>query len=418
MAQSQLKPELAAAAEPERWRADFPILRRDPALHYLDSAASAQKPDCVIDAVARCYGEAYAPVHRGLYPLAELASENYETARRTIADFIGASSPVELVFTRSATEAINLVARGWAAARLQPGDEIWVSEMEHHANLLPWQQICQERDARLRIIPIGDDGELDLEQAPGLFGPQTRLIAISQVSNVLGTINPVKRIVQLAREHRIPVLVDAAQSVGHMPVDVADLDCDFLVASAHKLCGPTGIGFLYGKAERLEETEPLLVGGGMVDEVGVEASSWAEVPTRFEAGSPNLAGAVGFAAAVEYMNRIGVERIAQHVADLTREACDMIAAVDGVTLYGPGGKGRRGGILSFAIDDIHPHDIAQIAGEHGVAIRAGHHCCQPLMSRLGVAATARASFHLYNHREDIAALERAIEATIEMFGRR
>ncbi len=418
MAQSQLKADSIAAADPARWRADFPIFRQQPGLHYLDSAASAQKPDCVVEAIAACYREGYAPVHRGLYPLAEMASENYENARQTIAGFIGADSAEQLVFTRSATEAINLVAQGWAAARLQPGDEIWVSEMEHHANFLPWQRICSDSQARLRIIPLNNHGELDLENTPELYGAKTRLIAISQVSNVLGTINPVKEIAAAARERHIPVLVDAAQSVGHMPVDVADLDCDFLVASAHKLGGPTGIGFLYGKAKRLEETEPLLLGGGMVDTVGLEASSWAEVPARFEAGSPNLAGAIGFAAAVEYLGRIGIDRIEQHVAALTREACDAITAIDGVRLYGPGVDSQRGGILSFAIDGIHPHDIAQVAAEHGVAIRAGHHCCQPLMSRLGVTATARASFHLYNTRQDIAALNRAIQAAIETFGRR
>ena len=418
MAQIRPEPVAAAASEAERWRDDFPLLRRTPGLHYLDSAASAHKPDCVIDALANCYGEQYAPVHRGLYPLAEQASQDYENARRTVARFIGADSAGALVFTRSATEAINLVASGWAANRLQAGDEIWVSEMEHHANFLPWQRICRERGASLRIIPIDDQGELDLEKAAGLFGPRTRLIAICQVSNVLGTINPVRAIVDAARQRQIPVLVDAAQSVGHMPVDVGELDCDFLVASAHKLCGPGGIGFLYGKSGRLAETEPLLLGGGMVDEVGLESSGWAEVPARFEAGSPNLAGAIGFAAALEYLDRIGLERIEQRVAALTREAGDAIAAIDGVELFGPAADRERGGILSFAVDGIHPHDIAQVAAEQGVAIRAGHHCCQPLMRRLGTAATARASFHLYNNRQDVAALRQAIEAAIEIFCRR
>jgi len=391
-------------------RGDFPIFAnsREP-LHYLDSAASSHKPGCVIDSISNCYSRYYGPVHRGLYPLAESASEHYEASRQTIAHFINAQSSDQVVFTRSATEAINLVASGWAGRHLQRGDEIWVSQMEHHSNFLPWQRICRHRGARLRIIPLDSGGQLDLENAEGIFGTKSRLIAITQVSNVLGVINPIEQIVERAKQHAIPVLVDAAQSVGHMPVDVQKLDCDFLVASAHKMCGPTGIGFLYGNPQRLAETEPLLLGGGMVDEVKIDSSSWAEIPARFEAGSPDLSGAVGFAAAVEYLLGIGMQAIEQRLRELTVHAYQTLLDIDGTTLYGPENAGNRSGIISFNIDDIHPHDVAHIAAEQGVAIRAGHHCCQPLMQQLGVSSTARASFNIYNNEQDIAALGRAIE---------
>ncbi len=406
----------AASLDFERLRADFPILADSrPALHYLDSAASAQKPACVIDAVDDCYRHQYGPVHRGLYPLAEQASTRYEDARRAVASFINAARAEQVVFTRSATEAINLVASGWAGNRLRPGDEIWVSQMEHHSNFLPWQRICRERGARLRLIPLDDSGRLDLARAEDLFGSKTRLIAITQVSNVLGTINPIRQITARARAQDIAVMVDAAQSVGHMPVDVEELDCDFLAASAHKMCGPTGIGFLYAKTDRLIETEPLLLGGGMVDEVGLESSSWADVPARFEAGSPNLAGAAGLAAAIDYLDSIGLERIEARVRSLTELAYERLSAIEGLRFYGPKPAVDRGGILSFEIEGIHPHDLGQVAGEHGVAIRAGHHCCQPLMQRLGVSSTARASFHFYNNEQDIEALAQALHAAIEMF---
>jgi len=407
------------AVDFEALRADFPIFATgQQPLHYLDSAASAQKPACVIESINQCYNHDYGPVHRGLYPLAESASEHYEAARRTIAHFINAAHPDQIVFTRSATESINLVAQGWAARHLQPGDEIWVSQMEHHSNFLPWQRVCKNRDARLRIIPLDSEGLIDLEKSKGLFGKNSRLIAITQVSNVLGTINPIREIVASAKQHNIPVLVDAAQSVGHMPVDVQDLDCDFLAASAHKMCGPTGIGFLYGKSDRLAATEPLLLGGGMVDEVNIDSSSWAEIPARFEAGSPNLAGAVGFAAAADYLRNIGLRAIEQQVKSLMLLAYEKLSSIGGIHLYGPAPGLNRGGIISFNIGGIHPHDIAHIAAEHGVAIRAGHHCCQPLMQHLGVSSTARASFNLYNNERDITALVAAILDAKRILGHR
>jgi len=404
-----VNPSGSNKADFDALRSDFPIFANSmQPLHYLDSAASSQKPNRVIDAISTCYREHYAPVHRGLYPLAEIASQNYETARQTLANFINAASANQLIFTRSATEAINMIASGWANQKLQPGDLVWVSQMEHHSNYLPWQRVCRKLGANLRIIPLDNSGQLDLEKTVELFGKKTRLIAVTQVSNVLGVINPIKQIVERANCHSIPVLVDAAQAIGHMRVDVEDLGCDFLVASAHKMCGPTGIGLLYGKAARLNETEPLLLGGGMVDEVHLDTSSWADIPARFEAGSPNLAGALGFAAAADYLLDIGWESITSRINELTISAFEMLSETAGIQIYGPPRNIRRAGILSFNIEGIHSHDIAHVAAERDVAIRAGHHCCQPLMQHLGISGTARASFSFYNNEQDIAALVGAI----------
>jgi cysteine desulfurase/selenocysteine lyase len=399
-------------------RSAFPLFD-EPAwrgLHYLDSAATSQKPAVVIEAIADCYRRFNGPVHRGLYPLAEEASERYERARARLARFIGASAPDQLVFTRSATESINMVAQGWARPRLAPGDLVWVSRMEHHANFLPWQQLCLETGARLRVIELDGEGCLDLEGAAELYGPRTRLIALSHVSNLLGVINPVAQVCERARRQGIPVLIDAAQSVGHMPVDVQALDCDFLVFSAHKMCGPNGIGALYGRAERLEETAPLLLGGGMVDRVEAGGSAWSPCPEKLEAGSPNLAGAVGFAAAADFLDSVGLDAIAAHVDGLCAFAIEALAQVPGVERYGPGADGPRTGIISFNVDGLHPHDLGQLLGERQVAIRAGHHCCQPLVQHLGVPATARASLALYNRRQDIDALVAGIAAARELFG--
>lgn len=403
----------APGFDPEAVRADFPLLTEHaagPALHYLDNAASAQKPAAVIEAVSDCYRRGYAPVHRGLYRLAEEATAAYEQARQRVARFVGAAVPEQLVFTRSATESINLVAEGWLRPRLRPGDAVWVSRMEHHSNFLPWQRACQRAGARLCLIELTPGGELDLEAAGGLFGPRTRLIAVCQVSNVLGTVNPVADIVRQAHAARIPVLVDAAQSVAHRPVDVSALGCDFFAFSAHKMYGPTGIGALYARAERLDEMEPLLLGGGMVDRVGDRDSGWAPWPARFEAGSPDLAGALGFAAAAGYLQRIGMHTVAAHLDELTRQVLRELAAVPALRLYGPPWANARAGIVAFNIEGIHPHDLAQVCAERGVAIRAGNHCCQPLMAHLGVAGTARASFALYNTPADIDALHDAILA--------
>lgn len=403
----------------EKIRADFPLLlNAGDSLHYLDNAATSQKPNIVIDAISDCYRNHYGPIHRGLYPLAEEASHRYEMARSTIAKFIGVADDYadQLIFTRSTTESINMVAQGWLRSRLSQGDQVWVTRMEHHANYLPWQALCNENGAQLKIIELKQDGSLDLENCSGLYDSTTKLIAVTQVSNVLGVINPVKEICSKAAEQGIAVMVDAAQSAGHIPVDVIDLDCDFLAFSAHKMFGPTGIGALYGKAERLLEMEPLLLGGGMVDSVNENDSIWMPYPAKFEAGSQNLADALGFAAAINWLNETGMAVMHDHVTGLTQYALDSLSRLSNVEIYGPRNAEQRGGIVSFNLTDVHPHDVGQIAGEHGVAIRAGHHCCQPLMQHLGVAATARASFAPYNNYDDIDALIDVIDKAQKMFG--
>lgn len=404
-------------ASPENCKADFPLLTESEsgrALHYLDNAATTHKPESVIAAIGDCYRRFNAPVHRGLYPLAEEATRRYEQAREMVSRFIGSPSPRQLVFTRSATEAINMVAHGWARTHLAPGERIWVTRMEHHANLLPWQQVCREIGAELRMIEVREDGTLDWQAADGLFDRRTRLIALCQVSNVLGTENPVQAICEHAASTDIPVLVDAAQSVAHGGVDVEKMGCDFLAFSAHKMYGPTGIGALYAKTGRLQEMQPLLVGGGMVDRVTASTASWTTVPERFEAGSPNLADATGFAAAVDYLGRIGMREVHRYLAGLTGQMLDALAQVPGLRLI-PAASSRRSGIVSFIVDGVHPHDVAQIAGEQGVALRAGHHCCQPLMQHLDLAATVRASLAIYNSTADIDALLRAIDSARRLF---
>lgn len=402
----------------EQWKAAFPALTAADAapLHYLDNAATTQKPVAVVDAVSRCLEGGQGPIHRGLYALAESASAAYEKAREKVASFINAPRPDQLIFTRSATESINMVAWGWLRPRLLPGDRVWVTRMEHHANFLPWQRLCRERGAVLRIIELNDDGTLDLEGAEGLLDGRTRLIALCQVSNVLGVENPVRQLCGLAASAGIPVLVDAAQSVPHMPIDVASLGCDFLAFSAHKMYGPGGIGALFGKPERLAEMEPLLVGGGMVDLVADGRAVWAPVPARFEAGSPNLAGAVGFGAAADWLSAVGMSNARRHVVDLARKAAAALRSIRGLRLI-PTNGASRSSIVSFDVKGAHPHDVAQVAAERGVAVRAGHHCCQPLMQHLGLAATVRASFALYNGPEDVTALVSAVDEAVRLFGK-
>ena len=399
-------------------RRDFPVFADQPgrSLHYLDNAATTQKPQVVIDALSRCYTSGYAPIHRGLYPLAAVATESYEDARAALGRYFGAASASELVFTRSATDAINLVAEGWARPRLGAGDRIWVSRMEHHANYLPWQRVCRQTGAELCIIELTEDGRLDWRNAKGLFDRGTRLIALTHVSNVLGIENPVDVICRAARERGIAVLIDGAQSVGHLPIDLKAAGCDFFACSAHKMYGPAGIGLLYGRSERLAEMQPLLVGGGMVDRVGegVEASDWIEAPGCFEAGSPNLPGAVGFAAAADYLRSVDLRQAHGREVALARAAAAALARIKGVRLTVTQDR-IDSPLFSFTIDGVHPHDIAQLAGEAGVAIRAGHHCAQPLMRHLGVDATARVSFGLYNDEADIDALCQAVEQATSLF---
>lgn len=402
-------------------RHDFPLfdqLREGQAeplpLHYLDNAATTQMPRQVIQSMVDFYHRHNASVHRGLYPLAEQASELYENARSTVAQFINTASDDEIIFTRSATESINMVAQGWLRPRLKSGDQVWVSRMEHHANFLPWQKLCHDHGARLRIIELNEQGELDWKNTEGLFDPSTALIALTQVSNVLGISNPTQEICHQANQCNIPVLIDAAQAVGHQSIDVLTLDCDFLAFSAHKMYGPTGIGVLYGKAQRLNEMEPLLLGGGMVDFVGQTDSQWAARPACFEAGSPNLVGAIGLASAVDFLKAADMEQIELYIAELSKQAASALSAIPGIHLY-PAGNRNYSGIVSFTLEGIHPHDVAHIAGEHGVAIRAGHHCCQPLMQSLSIDSTLRASFALYNQADDIEALVNAIDQAQKIF---
>ena len=397
------------------WRADFPQLSGDNDLHYLDSAATSLKPAAVAQATTQCLNADYGPIHRGLYPAAERATDAYEGARAALHRFLGGRNDDDLVFTRSATESINLVAQGWLLPRLSPGDEVWVTALEHHANYLPWRRVCEAAGATLHVVPLGDDQGIDAS-AFAAMDSRVKFVAITAVSNVLGIALPVAEIASAAHTVGARVLVDAAQAVGHQRVDAASWDCDFLVASAHKMGGPTGIGVLLGKHSLLEETEPLLVGGGMVDLATAPEPVWAAVPARFEAGSPNLVGAVGLAAAAAYLEDVGPERIERHVAALTTLATDALQALDGVTVYAASAENRGHGIVSFNVEGVHPHDVGQIAGEAGVAVRAGHHCCQPLMQALQVDATARASFALYNTGDDVKALIDAVREVIDVFG--
>lgn len=401
----------------EQIRRDFPILKRrvgERALVYLDNAATSQKPYPVIDALCEHYSEHNANTRRGVHLLAEEATAAFETAREKVARFLGAPDPTGLVFTRGTTESINLVANAWGRKELREGDEIVLTEAEHHSNLVPWQLVAQATGAKLRFIPVLEGGELDMEAAESLIGPRTRLVACAHASNVLSTINPIERLAEMAHAVGALMLVDGAQSVPHMPVDVASLGCDFFAASGHKMLGPTGIGFLWGRPELLEVMDPFLGGGEMISEVHPDYSTYAGVPAKFEAGTMNVAGAVGLGAAVDYLNSLGMEDIREHERELGEYAHTKLSKMDGISIHGPE-KGRTG-IISFTLPDVHPHDIAQLLDGEGIATRSGHHCCQPLMHRLGVAATARASLYLYNTREEVDALYEALVKTRKFFG--
>jgi cysteine desulfurase/selenocysteine lyase len=399
-------------------RADFPILatsRDGKPLAYLDSAATAQKPRAVLDAMDDYYRRYNANVHRGVYTLSEQATAAYEDARATVASFIHAGSSEEVIFTRNTTEAINLVAHSWGRRNLRSGDAILVSELEHHSNLVPWQLLAEERGARILAIPAGPAGNLDLSGLDDLLAQSVRLVAITQMSNVLGTIPPLKTIISHAHAAGALVLVDGAQSVPHLPVDVQELNCDFLAFSAHKMVGPTGIGALYGRRELLEAMPPFLGGGSMIRTVSLERSTYADVPQRFEAGTPAIAEAIGFGAAVRYLENLGMDRIRAREAELTTALIATLAPIPGVDVLGPT-TGERGGAVSFTVRGVHPHDVASLLDEENVAVRAGHHCCQPLMRVLGVGATTRASIAFYNTREDIEALARGLQRVGRVFG--
>ncbi|HZZ85099.1 MAG TPA: cysteine desulfurase [Anaeromyxobacteraceae bacterium] len=408
---------MPAAFDAERVRRDFPILARPvhgKPLVYLDNAATTQKPRAVLERLARYYEEENANVHRGVHLLSEKATAAYEGARARVARFLGATDPREVVFVRGTTEAINLVAQTFGRARVGPGDEVLITGMEHHSNIVPWQMLCQEKGASLKVVPVSDAGELDLAEVERLLGPRTRLLAIAHVSNALGTVNPVREAAALAHARGVPVLVDGAQGAPHLPVDVRELGCDFYAFSGHKLYGPTGIGVLWGRLEHLEAMPPWQGGGDMILSVSFERTIYNRVPYKFEAGTPNMAGAAGLGAALDWLERLGAEALLAHERDLCGYAAARLAAVPGVRLVGT--PRERAGVVSFLMDDVHPHDIGTILDREGVAIRTGHHCAQPLMSRFGVAATARASFAAYNTRADVDALVLGLDKVKGMLG--
>ncbi len=399
----------------QKARCDFPIFRQPvngKQLVYLDNAATTQKPQTVIDALVRFYAQECANVHRGVHYLSERATESYENSRFRVCQFINAASAQEIVFVRGATEGINLIAESYGRNHLEPGDEILISTMEHHSNIVPWQKLCEERDARLRIVPINPTGELIFEEYKRLLSARTRLVAVTSVSNVLGTINPVREIIRLAHEQNVPVLVDGAQAVAHVPVNVRELDCDFYVFSGHKIYGPSGIGILYGKERFLEAMPPYQVGGEMIDSVTFEKTLYGRLPYKFEAGTPNIAGAIGLGAAIEYLNSLGLGNIHTHEQELITYATLALRTLDELRIIGTAGK--KASALSFVLDGIHPHDIGTILDQEGVAIRAGHHCAQPVMDFFKIPAAARASLGLYNTREDIDALIRGLKKAIEV----
>lgn len=402
---------------PTKLREDFPALHQEvhgKPLVYLDNAATAQKPKAVIDAISRYYMYDNANVHRGIHALAERATVAYEGARARVAQFIGAPAPETIIFTKNASEAINMVAYAWGAAHVREGDEIVTTPMEHHSNLIPWQQLARRTRAKLRYFDLTPDGRLDISNLDELINERTRIVAVTHISNVLGTINPVQRIAQRAHEVGAVILVDGAQSVPHMPVNVQELDCDFLAFSGHKMGGPMGIGVLYGKPEVLEEMDPFLFGGEMISKVTLEEATWKDAPHRFEAGTPNVAGVIGLGAAVEYLEGIGMDNIWRHEVELSKYCIErMRDAIPEVVIYGP--EGERAGLVCFNVPGVHPHDLAQVLDREGVAIRAGHHCAQPLMRMLQTPATARASTYLYNTKEEIDIFVSALIRAKEFF---
>jgi cysteine desulfurase/selenocysteine lyase len=399
-----------------RLRQDFPVLQarvHGRPLVYLDNAASAQKPRAVIDAERQCYEEYYSNVHRGVHSLSVRATEAYEGARAKLQAFLGAASAREIVFTRGTTEGINLVAHSFVRPRLEPGDEVLISGLEHHSNIVPWQMLREEKQAVLRVAPINDRGEIELAELEKLISSRTKLLAVSHVSNALGTVNPVKRIVELAHARGVPVLLDGAQAVPHLAVDVRELGCDFYVFSGHKLFGPSGIGALYGRGELLAAMPPWQGGGDMILSVSFERTVYNSIPHRFEAGTPNIAGAIGLGAAVDYVKQVGLAAIAAYEHDLLAYGTELLERVPGLRVVGTARD--KASVLSFVLEGVHAHDLGTILDHEGVAIRTGHHCAQPVMERFGVPATARASLAFYNTREELDALARGIEKAREMF---
>ncbi|MFJ2045176.1 MULTISPECIES: cysteine desulfurase [Paenibacillus] len=398
-------------------REQFPILHQEINGHplvYLDNAATSQKPLAVIEAIKHYYEFENSNVHRGVHTLGSRATDAYEGAREKVAKFINARRTQEIIFTRGTTTALNLVASSYGRSVCKEGDEIVITQMEHHSNLIPWQQVAKETGATLKYIPLQPDGNIDLADVEKTITNNTKIVAIAYVSNVMGVVHPVKQIAEIAHRNGAVIVVDGAQSTPHMKVDVQDLDCDFYALSGHKMCGPTGIGALYGKKALLESMEPVEFGGEMIDDVGLYESNWKELPWKFEGGTPIIAGAVGLGAAIDFLEQIGMDEIAHHESVLAAYATERMAEIDGLTIYGP--AKRHVGVVTFNLGDVHPHDVATVLDASGVAIRAGHHCCQPLMRWLEVSSTARASFYLYNNEQDVDRLVSALIQTKEYFG--
>jgi len=399
-------------------RKDFPILHQTTAngkpLVYLDSAATTQKPQIVIDALNEYYNQTNANIHRGVYDLAQKATEQYEAARHTVQDFINAAFAKQIVFVKGTTEAVNIVADSFVAPHLDAGDNVVISAMEHHANLVPWQQLCFQKGAELRVIPMNKKGELILDSLPQMIDERSKMVAVVHISNSLGTINPIEKIIAAAHEKEVPVLIDGAQSVAHQPIDVQALDCDFFVFSGHKLFGPTGIGVLYGKEEHLEKMKPYQYGGDMIKMVSFEKTIFNSLPQKLEAGTPNIAGAISLAKAIEYTQSIGLKNIQQYTSELLQYATEKLLAIEGLRMIGQ--AKHKSSILSFLLDDIHPHDMGTILNDSGIAIRVGHHCTQPAMQFFEIPGTARASFSMYNTMEEIDHLAKAVMEVKGIFG--
>ncbi len=404
----------------DRIRRDFPILKREihpgRTLVYLDNAATSQRPVQMLAEMTRFYRDHNANIHRGVHTLSIEATDLYEQARAKVARFINAPRTEEVIFTRNTTEGINLVAHGWGRKFLREGDEVVITEVEHHSNIVPWQMLRDERGITLRYIPMLPDGTLDLDYARQVIGPKTKLLAVTAVSNALGTITRLDELIPMAKAQGALVLVDGAQSVPHMPVDVQALGCDFMAFTAHKMLGPTGMGALWARMELLDAMDPFMGGGDMILTVSMEKSTWADVPAKFEAGTPNVGGAVAFGAAVDYLSALGMEAVRAHELELTDYALRRLGDVPGVSIFGPPEAKERGGVVSFELEGVHPHDVGQVLDTHGVAIRTGHHCAQPVMAALSVPATARASFYIYNTTEEVDRLAVALEEVSKFFG--
>ncbi len=398
-------------------RDDFPILKikvHNKQLVYLDSAATSQKPNIVIDRVNKYYSTMNSNIHRGVHALSGVSTEAFETARIIIKRFINALGKNEIIFTRGTTESINLVAQTYGRSNVNAGDEIIISHMEHHSNIVPWQMLCKEKNAKLRVIPINDKGEIIYEEFEKLVNEKTKLVSVVYVSNSLGTVNPVKKIIDYAHQFSIPVLIDGAQAVNHLPIDVRELDCDFFAFSGHKIYGPTGIGVLYGKIDLLEAMPPFMGGGDMISKVTFEETTYNDLPYKFEAGTPDIAGAIGLGAAIDYVSNIGMESIGKHESELLKYATQKVASIPGLRIIG--NAKEKMSVLSFVLENIHPHDIGTFLDFEGVAIRTGHHCTQPVMARFGIPATSRASFAMYNTMEEVDILVEGLNKIVEVFG--